>query len=93
MLAWPDASPSVGVKTAARTVPLVLTALSVPPETTMSLLSKLLPGSSVKLKLIAAVWPRPSKATDLVRDTVGATVSMLMTGVAAPVPALPAASL
>ena len=71
----------------------MLTVLSVPPETTTSALLKLLPGSSLNLKLICALRPTPSKLLSLLIATVGASVSTLKMGVAPAPPTLPAASL
>ena len=91
MLALP-LKPAVGVKTAVRLRPLPLSAPSVPPVSTMSLTSKLLLGSSLKLKVIVAVSPSLSVLTWLVMASAGAMVSIAMTGVGAAAPALPATS-
>ena len=92
MLALP-LKPAVGVKTAVRVRPgPPLRALSVPPVSTMSLASKLLLGSSVKLKVIVAVSPSLSVLTWLVMASAGAMVSIAITGVGAAAPALPATS-
>ena len=77
MLAVPAARLAVGVKVAVRTRPLLLTAPSVPPETTMSALPKLASGSSLKLKLIVAVSPALSTDLLLVIVTVAGVVSTL----------------
>jgi hypothetical protein len=59
MLAEPEARLAVGVKTAVRVKPDPLIAPSVPPATTTSPLlpsqAKVLPGSSLKLKVMVAV--------------------------------------
>ena len=77
MLAEPAAKLAVGVKVAVRTKPLLLTVPSVPPKTTMSALLKLLPGSSLKLKLMSAVSPALTADLLLLRVTVAAVVSTL----------------
>ena len=96
MLALPEAMPAVGVKVAVRVSPLPLMAPRLPPVTTTSpevpFQAKLLPGSSLKVKVIAAVPPALTAATLLVIATVGARVSMLMLGVTPAPPLLPAAS-
>ena len=96
----PAARPAVGVKTAVRVRPgPPLRALSVPPATSRSPVwatasqTRVLPGSSLKLSVMLLVWPTASAALALLTVTVGATVSMAITGVVPAVPALPAASL
>ena len=90
MLALPLNS-GVGVKIAERVKPAPLSAPSVPPLTTMSLASKPL-GSSLKSKLITAVLPALTTGTLEVIDSVGASVSIAISGVSASAPVLPAGS-
>ena len=92
MLARPEARPGVGMKVAVRVGPLLLIAPSVPPVKLTSLLTKLEPGSSLKLKVMVAVWPDLSAAVLLVIASVGATVSIAIAGVGAAAPRLPATS-
>ena len=96
MLALPLAKLGVGVKTAVRVRPVPLMALRVPPETNRSSVVpfhvKLEPGSSVNVKVMAAVSPALSVDTSEVIVTVGANVSILITGVELAVPLLPAES-
>ena len=66
---------TVGVKSAVRVSRLPLSALSVPPRAATSSSTKLLPGSSLKRKLITAVSPIFNAALLLVMRNVGATVS------------------
>ena len=82
----------VGVKVAVRTRPVMVKPLSVPPETAISDSAKLEPGSSLKVKLIVAVWPEGSVLVLLVIATVGASVSMVIEGVVPALPVLPAPS-
>ena len=80
-LAVPALTPEVGVRSAVRVsgLPVVLSALKVPPETTTSPLvpshTKLLPGSSLKVKVIVAVWPEIKALVLLVTVAVGRVVS------------------
>ena len=92
MPARPEARLGVGVKTAVRMKSVPLIGPSVPPVRLMSLASKLLPGSSLKLKVRVAVSPDFSVAWLLVMASVGATVSTGIESVPAATPALPAAS-
>ena len=89
MLAVPLFRAGVGENTAVRVRPLPLMAPKLPFLTTKSLLVKLLPGSSLKVKVMVAVWPIPNKALLLAMVTVGERVSMLMDGTKAPLPTLP----
>ena len=90
MLALPLAKLAVGVNTAVRMSPVPLMAPSVPPVTATSPVvpfhAKLVPGSSLKVKVMLAVPPALTAETLDVMATDGATVSMLMAG---DVPALP----
>ena len=92
MLAEPDARLAVGVKVAVRTRPVVVKPLRVPPDTTMSDAVKVARGSSLKVKLMVAVWPACNAVVLLVMATVGASVSMVIEGVVPAPPALSAAS-
>ena len=92
MLAVPEARLAVGVKVAPRVRPLPLMAPRVPPVVVTSPAAKLLPGSSLKVKVMAALWPALTAATSLVIASVGASVSMLMAGVVPAPPMLPAVS-
>ena len=65
----------VGVKVAVRVSPLPPSAPRLPPVVTMSACVKLLPGSSLKRKLISAVSPALSALWLLLRVSLGATVS------------------
>ena len=96
MLAVPLAKLAVGVKTAVRVRPVPLMAPKVPPETTRSpklpSQAKLVLGSSENVKVILAVCPALSAARLLVILTVGAKVSIEITGVTPALPELPALS-
>ena len=96
MLAEPIDKLAVGVKTAVRVSPVPLIALKVPPETVRSpavpFQTKLVPGSSEKVNVIAAVSPTFSVATFDAIATVGASVSMVMEGDVPADPVLPAES-
>ena len=96
MLALPLAKLAVGVKVAVRVNPLPLISPRVPPVTTTSPVlpfqAKLLPGSSLKVKVMVAISPALRVETSLVIVRVGARVSMLMLGVLPAPPVLPAAS-
>ena len=96
MPADPLARFAVGVNVAVRVRPLPEIALSVPLVTTTSPLvpfhAKVLPGSSLKVKVIVAVSPAFSALLSLVMLSVGNFVSIVMTGVAPAPPALPAVS-
>ena len=80
-LAVPALTPDVGVRRAVRVsgLPVVLIAPKVPPETSKSPLlpfqTKLVPGSSLKLKVMVAVWPEINAWVLLVTVTVGRMVS------------------
>ena len=97
MLAKPEARPGVGVKVAVNTLASAVaeTVPKVPPVTKMLLASvvRLTAGTSLKVKVIAAVWPALSVAVSLPMVSVGARVSMLMLGELPAAPVLPAASL
>ena len=54
--------------------------------------TRLTAGTSLKVKVIAAVWPALSVAVSLPMESVGARVSMLMLGELPAAPVLPAAS-
>ena len=79
MLALPDRTLLVGVKVAVRRSPVPLMLPKVPPLTMTSPAladhTKLLPGSSLKVKDMTAVSPAFSAATSLVLLTEGAVVS------------------
>src|SRR5512133_104733 len=92
MLAVPPLVFAVGVKVAVRVKPLPLIVPSVPPVVTTSASVKVAPGSSLKVKVIAAVSPILSVDTSLVIASVGAVVSTLTTSALEAVPVLPAAS-
>ena len=92
MLAWSAATPAVGVKVAVRVRPVPLNAPSAPPVVVISPAAKLLPGSSLKVKVIVAVSPAFTAATLLLMASVGAKVSIAIVGVVPAAPALPAAS-
>ena len=87
---------AVGVNVAVRVRPVPLIAPRVPPETVRSpavpFQAKLEPGSSEKVKVIAAVSPTFSVATLDVIATVGVSVSMVMEGDVPADPVLPAES-
>ena len=96
MLALAEARPGVGVKVAVRVRPVPLMALKVPPLTTTSPVlpfqTKLLPGSSLKVKVMVAVSPDLTAATLLLMASVGAKVSIAIVGVVPAAPPLPAIS-
>ena len=77
------------VKIAVRTVPVPLMAPRVP---RVAATAEKAGGTSVKVKVMVAVAPAFKSEADDVMVTVGATVSMLMTGVSPAPPLLPAAS-
>ena len=83
----PDTTLAVGVNVAVRVKPVPLMLLSVPPLTTTSPAldthTKLLPGSSLKLKVMFAVSPDFKVATSDVMLTVGAVVSTTNSGLLA----------
>ncbi len=76
MPATPPFVPAAGVKVAVRTLPLPDSAPSVPPVTTMSSALKLVPGSSLNVKVMVAVSPIFSDVTLLLMASVGAVVSL-----------------
>jgi hypothetical protein len=92
MFALPEATPAVGVNVAVRVRPVPVMPLSVPPLTTRSLSVKLAPGSSLKVKVMVAVWPAFTAPTLLLMASVGGSVSMPIDGVVPAPPLLPAAS-
>ncbi len=92
MPATPPSVFAVGVKVAVRTVPLPDSAPSVPPETTMSAAVNVVPGSSLNVKVMAAVSPIFRAVTLLLMATVGALVSNTSAGLLPAPPGLPAAS-
>ncbi len=79
--AVPALTPDVGVKSAVRVsgLPVVLSAPKVPPVTTKSPLvpfqTKLVPGSSLKVNVMVAVWPEINALVLLVTVAVGRVVS------------------
>ena len=87
---------AVGVNVAVRVRPVPLIAPRVPPETVRSpavpFQAKLEPGSSEKVKVIAAVSPTFSDVTFDVMVTVGESVSMVIEGDEPADPVLPALS-
>jgi hypothetical protein len=96
MLALPLAKLAVGVNTAVRVRPVPLMVPKLPPVTTTSpalpFQAKLLPGSSVNVKVMVAVSPSLKALVLLLINTEGAKESMLMLGVLPAVPLLSAAS-
>ena len=96
ILAVPLAKFAVGVKTAVRVIPVPLMALRVAPETNRSPVVpfhvKLEPGSSVNVKVMAAVSLIFKVVTSEEMVTDGERVSMLMEGEVPAEPVLPAAS-
>ena len=87
MLAVPDTTLAVGVKVAVRVNPLPLMLPSMPPLTTTSpaleAQTKLLPGSSLNVKVMAAVSPAFKVATSDVMLTAGPVVSTKYSGLLA----------
>ena len=79
--AVPALTPDVGVRSAVRVsgLPVVLSAPKVPPVTTKSPLvpfqTKLVPGSSLKVNEMVAVWPEINALVLLVTVAVGRVVS------------------
>ena len=79
--AVPALTPDVGVRSAVRVsgLPVVLSAPKVPPVTTKSPLvpfqTKLVPGSSLKVNVMVAVWPEINAPVLLVTVAVGRVVS------------------
>ena len=92
MLALPLSMSVAGVKTALRVRPLPDSAPSVPPLTTTSCSVKLVPGSSLKVKVMVALAPAFSCATSLLMARVGAVVSIVTVVAALAAPTLPAVS-
>ena len=96
MLAEPLVKLAVGVKTAVRVSPVPLIALKVPPDTFKSpavpFQAKLVPGSSEKVNVIAAVSPTLRVGMSEVIVTVGASVSIVIVGEEPAEPVLPEAS-
>ena len=96
ILAEPLDKFAVGVKTAVRVRPVPLIALKVPPDTFKSpavpFQAKLVPGSSEKVNVMAAVSPTFRVGMSEVIATVGAIVSMVIEGEVPADPVLPAAS-
>ena len=92
----PLAKLAVGVKTAVRVKPVPLMAPRLPPVTVMSPIepfhAKLMPGSSVNVKMILAVSPDFRVLTLEVIAKVGVSVSIDKIGVVHATPLLPAAS-
>ena len=87
MLDVPESTFSVGVKVAVRVSPVPLMLLKVPPlKTTSPMLdaqTKLLPGSSLKVKVMAAVSPAFKVATSDTMLTLGDIVSTKYRGLLA----------
>ena len=87
MLAVPDTTLAVGVNVAVRVKPVPLMLLKVPPLSTTSPAleahTKLLPGSSLNVKVMAAVSPDFKVATSEVMLTLGAVVSTKYSGLLA----------
>ena len=87
MLAVPETTLAVGVKVAVRVKPVPLMLLKVPPLSTTSPAleahTKLLPGSSLNVKVMAAVSPDFKVATSEVMLTLGAVVSTKNSGLLA----------
>ena len=87
MLAVPDTTFAVGVKVAVRVKPVPLMFPKVPPLTSTSpaleAQTKLLPGSSLNVKVMAAVSPVVKVLTSEVMLTVGAVVSTKYSGLLA----------
>ena len=96
ILAEPLDKLAVGVNIPVLVSPVPLIALKVPPEIvrspTVPFQTKLVPGSSEKVKVMVAVSPTFSVATLDVIATVGANVSIVMVGEVPAEPVLPAAS-
>ena len=96
MLALPEARSGVGVKVAVRVKPLPLRGPSDPPLSCTSPLVpfqlKLLPGSSLKVKVMSAVSPALSTPLSLLSVSAGARVSMAMMRCGLAALSLPAAS-
>ena len=92
MLALPEARFTVGVKSAVRVTPLPLKVPSVPPVVTISVPTKLVPGSSLNVKVIVDVSPPFRALALLVIVTVGTSVSIETDAVLPALPGLPAAS-
>ncbi len=85
MLALPDARSAVGVNVAVRVKPVPLNTPKLPLLMVRSLAAKLLPGSSLKVKVIVAVSPIFNVLTLLLIATVGKTVSINIVRVASAV--------
>ena len=87
MLAVPETTLAVGVKVAVRVKPVPLMLLKVPPLSTTSPAleahTKLLPGSSLNVKAMAAVSPDFKVAKSEVMLTLGAVVSTKYSGLLA----------
>ena len=83
----PEEAPAV--KIAVRVVPVPVMAPRVPRVTSAAVNPV---GASLKVKIMVAVAPAFKSAADDVMVTVGAMVSMMMTGVRPAAPLLPAAS-
>ena len=86
-LAVPDTTLAVGVNVAVRVKPVPLMLPSVPPLTTTSpeldAQTKLLPGSSLRVKVMLAVSPDFKVATSEVMLTLGSVVSTKYSGLLA----------
>ena len=78
-----------GVKNAVRVRPVPLMVPRLPLLTTTSLLVNVVPGSSLKVKVMVAVWPTPTFDLLLVIVRLGARVSVGISDEMAPVPRLP----
>ena len=96
MVAEPLDKLALGVKVAVRVSPVPLMAPKVPPEIVRSpavpFQAKLVPGSSEKVNVMAAVSPTFNVDTLDVIATVGASVSIVIEGEVPDEPVLPAVS-
>jgi hypothetical protein len=79
MLALPVARFAVGVNVAVLTRPVPLKSPRVPPVVTISVATKLAPGSALKVKVIVAVSPAFNALELLVIVTVGVAAPSIVT--------------
>ena len=91
----PEARLAVGVKVAVRVfVPVTVRRLRLPvPRVAVTSMRSNPTGASENVKVMLAVWPSRSAVVDDEMVTVGAEVSMLMSGVSPASPPLLAASM